>query len=107
MSCWVVPTVAAELWGMSVQQIMDGISAGHLMSKSEAGFTFIDVAPQSPRMEAPRPMRPPTPPTFMAVTNAEIAALTDEPSDDEMQMLSDWRDARHSVSRQRRAPLAA
>lgn len=113
MSCWVVPTIAAELWAVPLQQILDGLRDGHIPSKVEAGFTFVDVAPESPKLETPRAMRPPTPPTFSIVSEEEMAALTGAEVG-EMQMeedgsidLGDWRKARSSATLTRRRPMAA
>ncbi|HVT89992.1 MAG TPA: hypothetical protein VHD56_14150 [Tepidisphaeraceae bacterium] len=103
MSCWVVPSVAAELWGVSVNQILDSIRGGSVPSKSEAGFTFVDVAPNSPKLHTPKPLREPTPQTYTVVTEAEIEALTGE----EDSTMADWRDARAGASRLRRRPMAA
>jgi hypothetical protein len=115
MSCWVVPSIAAELWGVPVQQVLDGMHAGHIPSKQESGFTFVDVAPNSPKLETPRRFREPTPPTFTMVSPEELAALTAETSDtgeqddseDQTIDLGDWRKARQDAQRHRRGPLAA
>lgn len=119
MSCWVVPSIAAELWGIPVQQVMDSLKAGHVPSKVESGFTFIDVAPDSPKIETPKKFRPAPPPTFTpvvsqeeiaALTGAEVAELTEA---FEMEMedatidLGDWREARENAQRTRRRPMAA
>ena len=120
MSCWVVPTIAAELWGIPVQQVMDSLIAGHIPSKTESGFTFVDVAPDSPKLETPKKLRPATPPTYTTVvTSEEIAALTgaevaaidedsmEEESDEGTIDLSNWREMRESSQRARRRPMAA
>jgi len=112
MSCWVVPTIAAELWGVSVQHVMDGLKRGDIPSKNESGFTFVDVAPESPKLETPRKLRPPPPPTYTVVTHEEIEALIgdtqSEESDDEATInLGDWREARRSAGQLRQRPIAA
>lgn len=107
MSCWVVPSIAADLWGVTVQQILDGVKAGQISSKSDSGFTFIDVAPQSPKVSTPKRFREPTPPTFTVVTSQEITALTGEPDDEETALTADWRAVRSETGHRRRAPLAA
>src|SRR5690242_14239079 len=87
MSCWVVPSVAAELWGIPLEQLMGQIRAGTVTSRTEHGFVMVDVAPDSERIApAPRRRRPRTR-TFTAVvepgatspasvvSEAELAAL--------------------------------
>src|SRR5436189_1776354 len=46
MSCWVVPTIAADYWQVSLDHVMQGIREGWIASKSEQGFTFVDVMPE-------------------------------------------------------------
>ena len=114
MSCWVVPTVAAELWGVSVEHVIQCIRSGQLASRSEAGFTFVDIAPETSINK---------PPTYTVITAEEFAALTGhgpqdvsdevdvEIVDDEDALceaesgkLADWRAAREQASRMRIAP---
>jgi hypothetical protein len=117
MSCWVVPTIAAELWGVPVDQVLQRVRDGNLPYRVDAGFMFVDVAP-------------PPPPTFTVLSEAEVDALADEviehlrerdafeeaqapepesetqsPDDDEAsEELGDWRAARLRVSRTRTPP---
>ena len=131
MSCWVVPALAAEIWGIPLQQILDGIRSGKLPSKKDViGLTFVDVAPGGPT--APIGYRPPAarPDTFTApdlaqeLTASELSALsgsgtptqstTRHDGDRDEELLStvdeveegsfDWRQARRSASRLRRPP---
>jgi hypothetical protein len=117
MSCWVVPSIAAELWGVAVDQVMNGISAGQIPSKIESGFTFVDVAPDSPKLQTPRSLRN-TPATFTVVTPQEEAMLCGyEPAceeyeqylaeDDDTIDLSEWRLRRDQTAATRRRPIAA
>ena len=53
MSCWVAPSLAAEMWGMPLEQLMARIRSGEIATKQEQGFTFVDVAPYSKRIERP------------------------------------------------------
>lgn len=76
MSCWVVPTIAADLWGVPVQHVLSCIREGRVPSKVENGFIFVDVAPHSPTIAAPRRLAVNRPRTFVTVTPHEIAALT-------------------------------
>ena len=64
MSCWVVPAVAAEFWGVSVETVLHRVRAGQLPFKSEKGFLFVDVAPWSLDFAGVRHTAPP--PTFTA-----------------------------------------
>ncbi|HMB94754.1 MAG TPA: hypothetical protein VKK61_01810 [Tepidisphaeraceae bacterium] len=100
MSCWVVPTIAAEFWGIPIQQVLDGMKTGDIASKTESGFTFVDVAPDSPVFEAPKKL---TPPTYTIVTHEELVALTET----EETNLDDWKRTRNEVEQVRRPPLAA
>ena len=119
MSCWVVPSVAAELWGISVNQVLDQVHRGQVPSKSELGFTLVDVAPNGPRMEAGRRQPGQRPMTFVAApVKAKIADESDEPelveltdeeeaalnaSVDQIKQVS-WTSRRQSASRLRHAP---
>jgi hypothetical protein len=105
MSCWVVPSIAAELWGVSVEQVLNGMKTGQFPSKQELGRMFVDVAPNSPKIETPKQLRPPPPPTFTPVTAEEAAALAGE--EDHTIDLGDWREARDLAEKRRRPPIAA
>ena len=112
MSCWVVPSIAAELWGLTVDQLMQRIQAGVLPSKKEEGFLFVDVAPHSDRISPPRRPRHERPPTFVPVTRATAtprAAANILSHEEEMALAgpaypSDWRATRSRVMRMRRPP---
>ena len=106
MSCWVVPTVAAELWGVSVDTILSRARAGDVPSKTENGFMFVDVAPDSHRIETPKSMRPPT---FQVVTEVKPGALrlADDGADESESRpvtLDDWRTGRALAARSRKPP---
>lgn len=110
MSCWVVPSVAAELWGVSVEHIHARIRDGSLPSKQDSGFTVIDVAPDSPVLETASQLRPPPPPTYRVVTREEIRSLVGDLVDfdfgDEESDVENWRLGRSEASRIRRPPEA-
>jgi hypothetical protein len=128
MSCWVVPTIAAEIWGISVDQILQRVRDGNLAHRLDEGFMFVDVAPNGggcgtiTRKEE-------HPPTFTVLSEVEVEALIDEatapvasndeedatedagesqsPDDDEASVdLGDWRAARQRVGRTRIPPGA-
>lgn len=132
MSCWVAPTLAAEIWQISLELLMSRIASGEIPVRDEDGFLFVDVAPYGHRIE--RPNRAPherpamcTPVESDAplmVTEAEAAALSFEPpaplslpsitssADDEMgpedetasKTLGDWRAVRRKTARMRVPP---
>ena len=68
MSCWVAPSIAAELWGISVEQVLQRAREGTVASRTDVGFFLVDVAP-------------PKPETFVAITPEEQAALGDGPDE--------------------------
>src|SRR5687768_6336715 len=135
MACWVVPAIAAEFWGVSIDHVMGQVRDGHVESKSEDGFLFVDVAPESLPFNA-QPAAAPPPPTYALVTREEIEALGVEPeslvmrreeeadgptdADDAVEEdppdaetvvhadeRPDWHLVRSTVARTRRPPMAA
>ena len=74
MPCWVAPSVAAELWGMPLDHVMARVEEGSVLSKTEAGFLFVDIMPEAQPAPASVPLTPP-PATFMSVSDAELEAL--------------------------------
>src|SRR2546430_6398212 len=107
MSCWVVPSVAAELWGCTVDAVLNAIRNGKVPTKDDAGWTFVDVAPESPKLDTPKSVRPPTPETYTVISYAESDALNQPLQvEEESRMTGDWRKVRQSTSASRRAPLA-
>jgi hypothetical protein len=110
MSCWVVPSVAAELWGCTIDAVLCAIRNGNVPTKEDAGWTFVDVAPESPKLAAPKAVRPQTPETFAVVSQAEHMTLVQPPEQQEehqeREMHGDWRKIRRDVAALRRAPLA-
>jgi hypothetical protein len=91
MSCWVVPTVAAEIWGIPVELILHRIRSGQIEARTEEGFTFIDLAPEGPRFEPSRRLPSERPPTFTLITQEELDALREEilPGETEFDKSSD------------------
>ena len=134
MSCWVVPTIAAELWGVSVDHVLQQVRDGYLSHRVDDGFMFVDVAPNGGGCGIVKPAAM-NPPTFTVLSEAEVDALCDEtvadieaadtfeaqndaedgdaeeesqsPANDEASVdLGDWRAARQRVSRTRIPPRA-
>lgn len=117
MSSWVAPSIAAELWQKSLDDVLRCIREGAIPVRNEGDFTFVDIAP-SPGSEIsiPRDLRPPT---FVAVTEDERAALLDSRSDAEMNIMAtdaaadvesdtiSLQSARAATAALRRRPLAA
>src|SRR5687767_2092803 len=61
MSCWVVPTLAAELWGVPLELVLGQVRTGTVASKVDGGLVLVDVGPDSrpPARLADRPKRSP------------------------------------------------
>ena len=133
MACWVVPTIAAEIWGISVEQVLRKIEAGEVTTMDERGWTFVDIAPGSPPFDLRRKPEE-RPPTYTPISDDELALLADdegpvqppvtvpdEPQthalaeldlddeqhpdpDQEQSTFKNWRNARGRTSRLRLAP---
>lgn len=88
MSCWVVPAVAAEYWGISLDLVMRRITDGLVPHMSDAGFIFVDVDPWSAACTGGFRQQPP--PTFVStaespapVESFSVVAAHDDMSPDE------------------------
>jgi hypothetical protein len=87
--------------------VLNAIRQGKVPSKEDVGMTFVDVAPESPTIEAPKVVLPPTPATYEVISYAESQALKiPVNANDESEMHGDWRSVRRNVAASRRAPLA-
>lgn len=119
MSCWVVPMVAAEIWGVSVDEVLGRIEAGHVPSKTEYGFLVVDMAPDGPRLAPCGKLVGEKPSTYVAAPEYEELAEEEEAptlvlagSDADEAQVEDssplnWRRHRLAASRKRQAPLRA
>ena len=58
MPCWVVPAVAAEFWGVSVEQVMADVDAGRVGACTERDVLFVDVASALDAYPAPAQQAP-------------------------------------------------
>ena len=67
MSCWVVPNVAAEIWGISLDEVMQRIHSGSVVSKREYGFLLVDTAPLGPLFKSTAADGKAKPRTWVAV----------------------------------------
>lgn len=113
MACWVVPAMAAEFWGITVEQVWGRVRDGSVASKDECGFTFVDVAPWAAEVPPAaaverRESVAERVATFVpAVTDEELAALgSDEGEELESATFpsADRGTVRQWVARTRRGP---
>jgi hypothetical protein len=73
MSSWVAPSVAAEIWGISVAQVLDRIAQGSLPSMVDGQFLFVDIAFDGFACSGARPAPSQN---DSIITPEELAALT-------------------------------
>src|SRR5262245_49533140 len=103
MSCWVVPSLAADIWHIPLEQLWRRIREGQIPTRQEDGFTFVDMAPDGPKIQRP--------PTFtMAESEHKEHIESDVSEEDEEDErgpedmtasvdLGDWRAARKKNAR--------
>mgnify|MGYP000110480817 CR=1 FL=1 len=104
MSCWVVPTVAAEVWEMDLSQVMRAIHDGSAVSKTENGLQVVDVAPHGKEICRPDACSHQVAPvTYTSVSEAELDLLHASDSDFDSSPLN-WRRGRVEASFRRKAP---
>jgi hypothetical protein len=116
MPTWVAPSIAAEMWRVSLDSLMSQIRSGQISAKVEEGFTFVDVDPYGvpPRPPRSRPIdrKDDHPATYRGLTADELNALqaaektlagVDEPQLASWQQ-KHWREARQFVQRTRIPP---
>ncbi len=111
MSAWVYPSIAAEIWGVSVDHILAGIADGSIQSLVDGQFLFVDLHRRGFAQSSPRP-----PVSEPVITKEEFAALTFRPinrdeetaeelsADESSGDLSHWREAREETSELRQPP---
>ena len=114
MSCWVVPGVAAELWGVPLEHVLELIRLGKVPAKHDYHFTLVDVAPHSPQDSPQTARAQPRMPTFRPITLIEQFADSateqdderisqdeplDESSDENPDTPLNWKEARRRVIR--------
>ena len=134
MSCWVVPSVAAEFWGVPLDVVWARIYAGQVPHKRDGGFVFVDVEPWRADFNGIVYHTPPM--TYTAAGEADDVVLVDaeaelltcdvpeaeevweeDPCDNELPPLDDeesatltrfsWEESRRRVGRTRIPPRAA
>ena len=107
MPTWVVPSIAADLWRVPLDNVLSQIQSGSIPAKFEEGFTFVDVDPYGSAPRARPTPRENRPSTYREVTSEELRALCAEPTPAETQSKweeTHWRDARRIVQRKRIPP---
>jgi len=121
MSCWVVPNVAAEIWGISLDEVLQRIQSGAVVSKREYGFLLVDTAPLGPLFKSTATDGKAKPRTWVPVQTWVEAKDDDEETIDDagMDLAVDgdsieeepddgvelgWRAKRMEIGRRRRAP---
>lgn len=122
MPTWVVPSIAADIWGVPVSQVLSRMQEGHIASRTEGGFTFVDMDPYGLRPIPKASPRQTRPTTFRGLSEEELTALhPDSPPIKPVAVIKapagpiesppdweaiHWRDARRVVQRRRKAPTA-
>src|SRR5206468_1546166 len=108
MSCWVVPSLAAELWHIPLERLLRGIRDGEIAARDHEGFTFVNMAPDGPRIARPQtftlvsePPDEPDPSTYQPPQPEPEEGFEDDTASKE---LGDWRAARRKASRLRIPP---
>jgi hypothetical protein len=107
--------MAAEFWGITLEQVWSRVRAGSVASKAECGFSFVDVAPWAAEVPpARRAAMEERAPTFVHAAERDAQ---DEPAlagaDEGAELESatfpsaDRATVRQWVSRTRRPPRAA
>lgn len=110
MSCWVAPSIAAEMWGVSVEEILRRARTGELSGRDQHGFFLVDIQPA-------KTSPPHTPETYVPLAAGELAALSGEgadgpapptpqqpPADEDSAGIEEWREVRKRMGRLRIPP---
>jgi|SoiMethySBSTD1v2_1073268.scaffolds.fasta_scaffold1618178_2 hypothetical protein len=100
MSCWVVPTIAADYWQVSLDYVLQGMRDGSIASKTEQGFTFVDVMPEPDLSK-----RKVTPRTYVEALEVQESDFDELVSEEEEQIC--FAEVRGNVTRLRRAPVTS
>jgi hypothetical protein len=97
MACWVVPAIAAELWGVSVNHVLAGMRDGTIASRYEHGFLCVDAVPGSYTYHRPRRPDESPLPTYVLVRSEDEScapvesslaeALSEESSSEELSVV--------------------
>ena len=115
MAQWVAPSIAAEIWGVSVEHVLSGIANGSIRSCVDGEFLFVDVDRGGYCCSTPRPKPALSDAEFAALTSVPVDRLDDLPAaeaelqqemEHDEQDVSLWREARAETARLRRPPQA-
>jgi hypothetical protein len=90
MSCWVVPAIAAELWGVTVEHVLARVRAGTIESRREHGFTFVHATPAACHSHFTARREGPPPPTFVPVRRVDDLEPAEEAALANAAMDFDW-----------------
>jgi hypothetical protein len=120
MPCWVAPAIAADMWGISVEQVMAGISNGAIPSRIDGSFLFVMMHTQNEPVAAAAPVKEVVQgeeeTSAGVLTSEEQMALGEFRDEDEAEMeevessgvnqmdISQWRQGRAEASRMRQPP---
>lgn len=106
MSCWVVPQLAAELWSICVDQVLEHIRAGTVASMEMGGFTFVNTNGPRPATYVARPATYVAHPAQhpQATEGDEECWESADPEPEPRRDLSDWRASRVAAGLLRRGP---
>lgn len=100
MSCWVVPSIAAEYWRIPVDDILDKVRRNAIPIRREGGFTFVDILPDPPSNQSlPFGCRPST---FVSAPEMPAPIRQTAISEDWVSVNPAWR----QTASQRRAPIS-
>src|SRR5687768_18476973 len=104
MSCWVAATVAAELWGISVKEVLERVQPGEVKSQTDLGFLVVDVAPHARKLQPGGGGIYIRPTTFRHAENAPDHPADAPHSSEDLPL--GWQERRRMVGATRRAPRA-
>jgi hypothetical protein len=105
MASWVAPIVAAEMWGVSLEQIMAGIADGSIPSHMEGNFLF--VATGSAALHHPAEPTAGMGDAIITPEEREALSISEEEDNSDRLHISQWRLARYRASLLRCPPKAA
>jgi hypothetical protein len=125
--CWVAPKIAAEIWGLSLGDILALVASGRISGCVNGGFEFVrlprfsvfgqNLAPERRpptfhpidnvvHSEKPRPEQVITPEERSALAGSEDESEMGPPPDEDPNdnRISGWREGRRRASTMRRGP---
>ena len=97
MTCWVAPSVAAEFWGVPLDQVVQAIEHGTLEARMDRDFLVVPIEAGGAAEIVPPPS---TPATYTVIQREEHAEA-------DAQEELDWREVRRRNEELRKGPIAA